>query len=202
MKPIRLAVLTMASALVMSLAPEPVFGKELVDPTTLNPPPPPRPGVCERVGTLIICEVQFSDPPFAGGSGVICGSGADTFEPFQFTNRFVTGKRYYDETEISSGGTSARCSKARLRIQSLTRRSLSPGATLTSTIPRPRRSCHRHRGDYRFGQNLPGPRERNACDRYGSASPWENEDGCCGIGQHPVFRLLRFGTNLGAAAVM
>src|SRR6476659_6384637 len=98
MKPIRLAVFTSVFAIVVSLALAPVFAKELVDPTTLNPPPPAAFNpVCERVGDLIICEVQFSDPPFAGGSGVICGSGANSFEPFQFQNRSVRGKRYYDQ---------------------------------------------------------------------------------------------------------
>jgi hypothetical protein len=99
MKPMSLAVFTFVFVIIVSLAPEPVFAREPVDPTTLTPPPPPdfNP-VCERVGNLIICEVQFSDPPFAGGiEGLICGSGADAFEPFVFQNRSVRGKRYYDE---------------------------------------------------------------------------------------------------------
>jgi hypothetical protein len=49
------------------------------------------------VGNGTICTVQFSDPPFAGGSGVICGTGANTYEVFQFQNRSVQGKRYYDQ---------------------------------------------------------------------------------------------------------
>src|SRR5215470_11347606 len=74
------------------------LGREPVDPNTLNPPPPAEFNpVCERVGNQTICQVQFSDPPFAGGSGLICGSGATTFEPFQFQNRSVRGKRYYDQ---------------------------------------------------------------------------------------------------------
>jgi hypothetical protein len=69
-----------------------------VDPSTLNPPPPPQFNpVCEKVGGGTICTVQFSDPPFAGGSGVFCGSGADSYEVFQFQNRSVTGHRYYDQ---------------------------------------------------------------------------------------------------------
>ena len=75
-----------------------VLASEPVDPSTLNPPPPPEFNpVCERVGNQTICEVQFSDPPFAGGSEVACGSGPNTFEPFQFQNRSVRGKRYYDQ---------------------------------------------------------------------------------------------------------
>jgi len=97
MSRLSLAVFTSVIALVGSMTPQQVLAKEPVDPTTLNPAPPPdfNP-VCERVGNQIICEVQFSDPPFAGGSGVICGSGANTFEALQFQNRSVRGKRYYD----------------------------------------------------------------------------------------------------------
>jgi len=74
------------------------FAKEPVDPTTLNPPPPANFNpVCERVGSGTICDLQFSDPPFAGGSEVICGSGSNTFEPFQYQNRSVRSKRYYDQ---------------------------------------------------------------------------------------------------------
>src|SRR5262245_41903326 len=70
---------------------------EPVDPSTLNPPVPPEYNpACERVGNQTICEVQFSDPPYAAGGGVICGSGANTFEVFQFQSRSVRGKRYYD----------------------------------------------------------------------------------------------------------
>ena len=97
MSRLRLALFTLVVALLGWMTPNPVLAKEPVDPTTLNPAPPPdfNP-VCERVGNQIICEVQFSDAPFAGGSEVICGSGANAFEPFQFQNRSVRGKRYYD----------------------------------------------------------------------------------------------------------
>jgi len=74
------------------------FAREPVDPSTLNPPPPPSFNpVCESVGNGTICDIHFSDPPFAAGSEVICGSGADSFEPFQFQNRTVRSKRYYDQ---------------------------------------------------------------------------------------------------------
>ena len=74
------------------------LASEPVDPSTLSPPPPPEFNpVCERVGNQTICEVQFSDPPFAGGTDVICGSGSNTFEVFQFLSRSVRGKRYYDQ---------------------------------------------------------------------------------------------------------
>jgi hypothetical protein len=67
-----------------------------VDPSTLNPPPPPTFNpVCEKVGGGTICTVNFKET-FAGGSGVICSSGANTYEVFQFQNRTVRGHRYYD----------------------------------------------------------------------------------------------------------
>jgi len=72
------------------------FAREPVDPSTLNPPPRAD-TICERVGNGIICDVQFSDPPFAGGSRVICGTGANAYEVSQFLNRSVRGKRYYDQ---------------------------------------------------------------------------------------------------------
>lgn len=70
---------------------------EPVDPSTLNPPPNPLTTVCEKDGNQTICTLQFSDPPFAGGSGVICGTGPTAYEVFQFQNRSVIGKRYYDQ---------------------------------------------------------------------------------------------------------
>jgi hypothetical protein len=73
------------------------FAREPVDPTTLNPPPPPNFNpVCESVGNGTICDIQFSEP-FAAGSEVTCGSGSNTFEPFQYQNRSVRSKRYYDQ---------------------------------------------------------------------------------------------------------
>lgn len=69
-----------------------------VDPSTLNPPPPPAFNpVCEKSGFGTLCTVNFSDPPFAGDSGLGCGSGANAFEVFQFSTRSVQGKRYYDQ---------------------------------------------------------------------------------------------------------
>jgi hypothetical protein len=98
MKPISVAVFTLVVAILGSLAPKPVFAREPVDPTTLNPPPPPNFNpVCERVGSQIMCDIQFSDPVLAEGSGFTCGSGAEAFEPFRFQTRSVRGKRYYDE---------------------------------------------------------------------------------------------------------
>jgi hypothetical protein len=74
------------------------FAKEPVDPSTLNPPPPPEFNpVCKSTGNGTICTVNFSDPPSFGGTGIICGSGANTYEVLQFQNRSVHGTRYYDQ---------------------------------------------------------------------------------------------------------
>jgi hypothetical protein len=85
-------------ALFFPLLSQQAFAGQPVDPSTLNPPPPPQFNpVCEKDGNQTICTVQFSDPAFAGGSGVICGSGPNTYEVFQFQNRTVQGIRYYDQ---------------------------------------------------------------------------------------------------------
>jgi len=84
--------------LIAMLASQQAFAGQPVDPSTLNPPPPPRFNpVCEKDGNQIICTLQFTDPPFAGGSGVICGNGANSYEALQFENSSVVGKRYYDQ---------------------------------------------------------------------------------------------------------
>ena len=91
-------VLLIALTALIVLAPQAAFAGQPVDPSTLNPPPPPEFNpVCKSVGNGTICTVQFSDPPFAGGSGVICGTGAPAYEVFQFQNRSVLGHRYYDQ---------------------------------------------------------------------------------------------------------
>jgi len=84
--------------LICLLAGQSAFAGQPIDPSTLNPPPPPEFNpVCEKDGNQTICTVQFSDPPFAGGTGVICGTGANAYEVFQFQNRSVVGHRYYDQ---------------------------------------------------------------------------------------------------------
>src|SRR5947208_7287676 len=91
-----------SSVLVLGLlaclsVPQLLFAGQPVDPATLNPPPNPLTTVCEKDGNQTICTLQFSDPPFAGGSGVICGTGPTAYEVFQFQNRSVIGKHYYDQ---------------------------------------------------------------------------------------------------------
>jgi hypothetical protein len=84
--------------LVFPLLPQLAFAGQPVGPSTLNPPLAARTNpVCERDGSQIICTLQFTDPPFAGGSGVICGNGANSYEVLEFENRSVVGKRYYDQ---------------------------------------------------------------------------------------------------------
>lgn len=89
--------ITPAFLLFLAIASSPASAGTPIDPSTLNPPANPATTVCERVGSNIICDVQFSDPPFAGGTEIICGTGVSAFEPFQFSNRSVRGKRYYDQ---------------------------------------------------------------------------------------------------------
>ena len=71
-----------------------VAAKEVVDPATLTPPPPPEFNpTCERAGNQIICEVVFTDPPVVDEpSGVICGGTELLFSG----TRSVVGKRFYD----------------------------------------------------------------------------------------------------------
>src|SRR5439155_3274133 len=97
MKFTSLAAFTVVFAVILAFAPQLLFAGQPVDPSTLNPPPNPLTTVCEKDGNQTICTLQFSDPPFAGGSGVICGTGPTAYEVFQFQNRSVIGKRYYDQ---------------------------------------------------------------------------------------------------------
>jgi hypothetical protein len=77
--------------------PAAVFAGPPVDPATLNPPPPPEFNpTCEAVGRGTICHLAFTDPPIAEGTGIICGSGASSYEVFMNATRSVVGRRYYD----------------------------------------------------------------------------------------------------------
>ena len=72
----------------------PVAARELVDPNTLNPPPPPEFNpTCQRLGGGIVCDLAFSDPPlFDEPSAIIC----DGTEILFSQTRSVVGKRIYD----------------------------------------------------------------------------------------------------------
>jgi hypothetical protein len=72
----------------------PVAAREPVDPNTLNPPPPASFNpVCERIGSGVICDLAFSDPPLVSEpSGIVC----DGTELLISQTRDVVGKRFYD----------------------------------------------------------------------------------------------------------
>src|SRR5437879_3974712 len=76
------------------VAPATAFARELVDPSTLIPPPPAAFNpVCYQVGQGTICDIAFSDPPVVDEpSGVICG----TTELLISQTRDVVGKRFYN----------------------------------------------------------------------------------------------------------
>jgi hypothetical protein len=89
---------------------------QYVDPSTLNPPPPPQFNpVCYVAGAGIICNINFTVPEDGGGTGVMCGSGADSFEIMGTSDvKSVNGHRYYDQNlnlvernyqEVFTGGT-------------------------------------------------------------------------------------------------
>ena len=82
----------------LALAPQATaFAGQSVDPATLNPPPPPQFNpTCRTIGAGTICDLEFTDPPIAEGTGIFCGSGANSFEVFLNATRSVEGKRYYD----------------------------------------------------------------------------------------------------------
>src|SRR5262245_3334804 len=89
----------LAVAVLSMLVPQAVvFAGQSVDPATLNPPPPPEFNpTCEAIGSGTLCHLAFSDPPLiAEGTGLICGSGASSFEVLLSQNRSVDGRRYYD----------------------------------------------------------------------------------------------------------
>jgi len=87
----RSVLVVLAATLVLGA---PVAARELVDPNTLNPPPPPEfDPICQRLGGGIVCDLAFSDPPlFDEPSAIIC----DGTEILFSQTRSVVGKRIYD----------------------------------------------------------------------------------------------------------
>jgi len=87
----RSVLVVLAATLVLGA---PVAARELVDPNTLNPPPPPEfDPTCQRLGGGIVCDLAFSDPPlFDEPSAIIC----DGTEILFSQTRSVVGKRIYD----------------------------------------------------------------------------------------------------------
>ena len=84
-------------ALFAVITPQAAFASQTVDPSTLNPPPPPEFNPeCKAVGDGTICTVAFTELEEPGGTGIICGSGSNSFEVVGFDTRTVSGRRYYD----------------------------------------------------------------------------------------------------------
>jgi hypothetical protein len=91
----RLLILAATGGLVLTVAlAAPASARTLVDPSTLNPPPPAQFNpVCYRDGSHITCDLAFSDPDVADDpSGIIC-DGTELLASF---SRSVVGKRTYD----------------------------------------------------------------------------------------------------------
>ncbi len=83
----------------MALAPQATaFAGQSVDPATLNPPIPPgfNPE-CKTVGFGTLCTVDFVEIQGPDASGIMCGTGANSFEVVVSDTRTVTGKRSYDQ---------------------------------------------------------------------------------------------------------
>jgi hypothetical protein len=80
-----------------------VFAGQSVDPATLNPPVPPEFNpTCEAIGSGTICHLPFSDPPVVmEGTGLICGSGASSFEVFNgtFMNPLTNATVSFDQSD-------------------------------------------------------------------------------------------------------
>jgi hypothetical protein len=73
-----------------------VFAGQLVDPSTLNPPPPSFES-CEADGSNIICRGGI--PPQAYGPSdnqIFCGTGANAFDTFDSGVDSEKATRYYD----------------------------------------------------------------------------------------------------------
>ena len=90
--------LTSLIALSAVMTPQSVLASQIVDPSTLNPPPPPQFNPeCKAVGFGTLCTVDFVEIQGPDASGILCGTGASSFEIVVSNTRTVTGQRYYDE---------------------------------------------------------------------------------------------------------
>ena len=85
-------------ALFAVITPRSVSASQIVDPSTLNPPPPPQFNpVCKAVGSGTICTIEFVETHGPEPTGLICGTGTNSFEVVSSDTRTVTGRRYYDQ---------------------------------------------------------------------------------------------------------
>jgi len=85
-------------AALLALVPQAaIFAGAPVDPSTLNPPPPPQFNpICNATGFGTLCDVAFSDGYVDQDSGVVC-PGPTPFEVLDTQSRSVNGRRYYDQ---------------------------------------------------------------------------------------------------------
>jgi hypothetical protein len=80
------------------MTPQSALASQIVDPATLNPPIPPEFNPeCKAVGFGTLCTVDFVEIQGPDASGIICSTGASSFEVIVSDTRTVTGRRYYDE---------------------------------------------------------------------------------------------------------
>ena len=90
--------LTSFIALSAVMTPQSVSASQIVDPSTLNPPPPPQFNpVCKAVGFGTLCTINFVETHPPDATDIICGSGPNSFAIVATDTRTVTGRRYYDE---------------------------------------------------------------------------------------------------------
>lgn len=92
--PVRIARSVVVATAATLLLVAPVAAKEPVDPNTLNPPPPAAfDPTCDRIGSKIVCELAFSDPPIVDEpSELFC----DGDQILISQTRAVVGRRIYD----------------------------------------------------------------------------------------------------------
>ncbi len=85
-------------ALFAVMTPQAVLASQIVDPSTLNPPPPPQFNpVCKAVGNGTICTIEFVETHGPDVTDLICGSGPNSFAVVSSDTRTVTGRRFYDQ---------------------------------------------------------------------------------------------------------
>lgn len=85
-------------ALFTVMSPQSASAGQFVDPSTLNPPPPPQFNpVCTAVGFGTLCTIEFLETEGPDATDIICGSGPNSFAVVISDTRTVRGRRYYDQ---------------------------------------------------------------------------------------------------------
>jgi len=102
---------------VFALLPQSGFAGQPVDPSTLNPPPPPQFNpVCESVGNGTMCTVQFSDPEALAKNRAAAPGCFPTLSDYQASfgdpqkfgaqsARFLTTSKYFRLSSLVTIGT-------------------------------------------------------------------------------------------------